>query len=139
MEQRRSGPGEGRAGQEDLTDDGDMERRKMICRMSCYRNTGHPGAHGFSPFSRLDIFTILEFVDSLWMLKKCGLGSSQHVLSMEMLSMSNCVLYSLFCVPLGSAFVCVSASTAGVKGDVFPCDKQRNDATPSCQHAPVHF
>lgn len=63
--------GRGRAGQEDLTDDGDMELREMICRMSCYGDTGgHPSACGFSHFSRLDIFTILEFVDSVcWMLK----------------------------------------------------------------------
>lgn len=73
----------------------------------------------------------LEFVDSVyWMFlvfgfNKCGLGS--------MLGNTVSSFFS-FCVRLGSAFLCVQQRSTEM---FFPCDKQKNDVTHSCQS--VHF
>lgn len=148
------------AGREDLTDDGDIlqcVRQLIQCRLlqssiKCSAECPaiytqevilvHVGSVCFCVRQICYILTILEFVDNVYKmwsgLNTCGLdGNAQYAQLCP-------VFFFLFCVPLGSAFLCtvlcsVLASIVGVKGDVFPWDKQRNYVTHSCQHVPVHF
>lgn len=49
------------------------------------------------------------------------------------------VFFSVFVFHLAWPFCLYCICKYGVKGDVFPCDRQRNSVTHSCEHAPVHF
>lgn len=74
---------------------------------------------------------IVYWLFNVWfVLDACGLAGN-----------AVCCLFFfwLFCDPLGAACLRVTPNTARVKGDVSPCDKQRDDVTHSCQHSLMHF
>lgn len=101
-----------------------IKLHKMLCRMSCYRHTGG--------------WILLGRICWHWMF---SLGLKNVVWARHMWFGWECCIFSCFVFHLARPLsVCTCKhSTAVVKGDVFPRDKQRNDVTHSCQRVPVHF
>lgn len=101
-----------------------IELHKTLCRMSCYRDTS------WSLVVSVWYSYHLRIVDSVyWMFK--NVVWAQHMwFRWEWSEWATVcpVFFPVLCSTC-SAFLCVSASTTGVKGDVFPCDKQAHKVT----------